>query len=231
MLGSGRPAAIFASISAVRLDFVASIQGSEKALATAPNDSLVLRKALNILPLVGDGALVLADRFIALDPLNPAAYAQRGFCLNVLRRYAEAIDACNKALALAPERNYPRYVASDSLILLDRAGEARAMLAKIPPDNYVRQTNEAIIAARGGDRAGAEALIAKIRGTYADQASYQYGEIHAQLGDADSAFAAFEKAVEVRDPGLISFKRDPYLDPLRRDPRHAALLKRLKFPT
>ena len=231
MPGSGRPAAIFASISAVRLDFVASLRGSEEALANAPDDTLVLRKALNILPFVGDGALVLADRFIALDPLNSAAYSQRGVCLYVLRRYAEAIDACNKAVALAPQRNYPRYFASNSLILLNRPGEARAVLAKIPPHDLLRQTYEAIIAARGGDRAGAEAEIAKIRGAYGDQASYQYSEIHAQLGDADRAFAAFDKAVEVRDPGLLGLKRDPFLDPIRRDPRFAALLKRLKFPT
>lgn len=48
---------------------------------------------------------------------------------------------------------------------------------------------------------------------------------------ADRAFAAFDKAVEVRDPGLLTFKRDPFLNPIRRDPRYAALPKRLKFPT
>ena len=83
---------------------------------------------------------------------------------------------------------------------------------------------------RGGERAGAEALIAKMRAAFGDAASYQYGQIYTQLGDANRAFVAFDKAVEVRDPGLDSFKRDPFLDPIRRDPRYAALLTRLKFP-
>ena len=105
------------------------------------------------------------------------------------------------------------------------------MLATLPPDDVIRQTDEAILAARGGDGAGAEALIPKIRGTMGDAASYQYGEIYAQLGDTDRTFAALNKAVDVRDPGLLYLKRDAFLDAIRRDPRFAALLARLKFPT
>jgi TolB-like protein len=232
MPGSGRPAAMFAQISAFRLDFVGALRGLEQALASEPNDSFVLRKALNSLLWLGDGAqaLALADRYIALDPLNPTAYNQRGQCLYVLRRYAEAIDAYNKVLVLAPQRNSPRSSISESLILLNRPDEARAMLAKMPPDDVFRQTDEAILAARGGDRAGVDTLINKMRAVSGDNASYQYGQIYTQLGDADRAFAAFDKAVEVRDPGMLNFKRDPFLDPIRRDPRYAALLTRLKFP-
>jgi len=104
------------------------------------------------------------------------------------------------------------------------------VLAKMPPDNVFRRTLEAILAARSEDRAGAEALIAKIRANHGDFASYQYGEIYAQMGDTDRAFAALDKAVEARDPGLLYLGRDPFLDPIRCDPRYAALRKRLKFP-
>ena len=50
------------------------------------------------------------------------------------------------------------------------------------------------------------------------------------MGDLDRAFAALDKAVEARDPGLMEVKLDPILDPIRRDPRYAVLLKRLNFP-
>ena len=63
-----------------------------------------------------------------------------------------------------------------------------------------------------------------------DEASLQYAEIYAELGDLDHAFESLDKAVEVRDPGLQLLRRDPFLDPIRRDPRYAALLKRLNFP-
>ena len=49
--------------------------------------------------------------------------------------------------------------------------------------------------------------------------------------DADRAFAAFDKAVEVRDPGVGYLNHDSFLDPIRGDPRFGALLQRLKFPT
>ena len=35
---------------------------------------------------------------------------------------------------------------------------------------------------------------------------------------------------EVKDAGLIYLKVDPFLDPIRNDPRYAALLRRLNFP-
>ena len=80
-------------------------------------------------------------------------------------------------------------------------------------------------------RSGAEMIIAKIRAAFGDSASYQNGQIYSQIGDLDHAFAAFNKAVEVRDPGLVNLKRDQFLDPIRRDLRYVALLTRLKFPT
>ena len=232
MPGSGKPAAVFADVSTFRLDFVATVRNIELALAAEPNDSFVLLKASGNLPWLGNGvrALALADRSINLDPLNPTAHVNRGLCLYALRRYTEAIDAFNEALAIAPQLNFPRQFASQSLILLGRPGDARALLAKMPVDNAYAQTGEAILAARGGNRAGAEAGIAKIRAVLGDTDSYQYGQIFAQLDDSDRAFAAFDKAVKVRDPGLLQFKRDPFLDPIRHDPRYAALLTRLKFP-
>lgn len=106
MPGSGRPATILAEISAYRLDFLATLRGFEQAMAAEPNDGFVLWKALNNFPWLGDAvqSLSLAERYIALDPLNPAAYNERGSRLYVLRLYADAIDAFNKALAIAPQR-------------------------------------------------------------------------------------------------------------------------------
>jgi len=72
--------------------------------------------------------------------------------------------------------------------------------------------------------------MAKIRTASGDSSSYQYAQINAQLGNIDGAFAALNKAVEALDPGLIYLKRDPFLDPIRKDPRYLALLTRLDFP-
>ena len=233
MPGSGLPIATLSAISSIRLDFASARHALEQAVAWSPNDVSVLESVIYPLASFTDGphALQLADRAIAFDPLNPDAYFLRGYCLYFLRRFEDAIQAFGKALALAPQRTRPRYWIAFCQTLLNRLDDARAALARIPIDNLFRLTAEALIAARSGDNAVAYAQIDKIRGQATDEATSQYAVIYAQLGDLDRAFAALDKAVEIRDPGLQGLKHDPFLDPIRRDPRYAALLKRLKFPT
>ena len=232
MPGSGLPAAQLAGISSVRLDFAAAVRGLELAVASNPNNVTVLETAIFELALLmgGPRPLQLADHAITLDPLNPDAYFSRGICLYVLRRFEDAIQAFGSGLALASQRSRPRYWIAFCQILLNRPADARGSLTRLPPDNLFRQTAEALLAARSGDRAGAFAAIAKISGEIADQASTQFAEIYAQLGDLDNSFASLEKAVEISDPGLQFLKSDPFLDPIRRDPRYAVMLTRLNFP-
>ena len=46
----------------------------------------------------------------------------------------------------------------------------------------------------------------------------------------DPAFEALDRAWQNLDAGLTALKTDPYLDPLRGDPRYAALLRKMNFP-
>jgi hypothetical protein len=49
---------------------------------------------------------------------------------------------------------------------------------------------------------------------------------YAAIGDKDNAFAELEKAYKSHDWFLQRMKVDPFLDPLRDDPRFEDLLKR-----
>jgi hypothetical protein len=49
-------------------------------------------------------------------------------------------------------------------------------------------------------------------------------------GAIDRAFEELAVAEKVKDPGLMSTMRDPFLKALRGDGRFAALVERLKFP-
>ena len=232
MPGSGLPVASLAAISSIRLDFASAVRGLQQAIGSNSYDGNVLLSVIFPLAMLGDTsqALQLADRAIGLDPFNPDAYFLRGFCLFVMRRYADAIAAFGKALALSPQRARPRIWIGFCQTLLNRPSDARAALVAVPDDNPYRLASEALIAARVGDRAGAYDPIAILRGQGGDSMSYQYGQIYAQLGDTDHAFAALDKAIEIRDAGLQFLKRDPFFDPIRRDPRFGSLLKQLKFP-
>jgi hypothetical protein len=48
--------------------------------------------------------------------------------------------------------------------------------------------------------------------------------------DADRAFAALDRAWQIKDPGLLGLKMDPTMDPLRGDQRFARLMEKLNFP-
>lgn len=233
MPGSGLPFTVLSGIAAIRLDFASALRALEQAVFSNPRDGNVLEGVIFQLASLTDGprSLQLAERAIVLDPLNPDAYFLRGFCLYCLRRFEDAIQAFSKASALASQRTRPRYWIAFCQTLLNRIDDARAALAALPPENLYRQTIDAIIAARRGDRAAAYAQVAKIRSKEANEAGLQYAQIYSQLGDLDSAFGALDKAVESRDPGLQLLKRDPFLDPIRPDLRYAALLRKLKFPT
>lgn len=52
------------------------------------------------------------------------------------------------------------------------------------------------------------------------------GAGYAALGELDSAFAWMDRAYEDRDSFLIWLRVSPLVDPLRRDPRFDALLRR-----
>jgi len=221
-----------AAVADARFDFAGALAFYQRARSFAPGDAAMLRLYGQYLGFIGDSdkALTLADRAITLDPLNPSGVGVRALILFYARRYAEAIATARRSLQLAPKRAIPRLWIGGSLIQLGRLPEARAEYARIPVENHSRHVGEAIVAARLGDRAGSDRSLAMVRQTQGDAANYQYAQIYAQRGETDQAFAALDRAWAFRDPGLISLRKDPFLDPLRGDPRFAGIEKRLNFP-
>lgn len=111
----------------------------------------------------------------------------------------------------------------------DFAG-ARRVFDRLPPDNMRRLTGNAFLAIHDGDRATAEQYRSAIISRYGDAAHYQFAQIDAQLGNIDQTFQELDQAWQQRDAGLASVKVDPFLDPLRSDPRFAAIVQKLRFP-
>lgn len=176
-------------------------------------------------------ALDLARQAQKRDPLNANAFAREGTVLATARRYAEAIPPLQKAVRLSPTVSRPRTQLGLCLMQLGRLPEADAEYRKAPPDDIYRLTGEAILFWRQGNRSASDRSLARAEEVFADQGSYQYAEIYAQRGDKERAFAALDRAWRVRDPGLTNVKVDPLLDPLRSDPRFAALERKLNFPS
>ena len=164
---------------------------------------------------------------LALDPLNPGARQVEAAVFYYGRRYPQAIEAGRRTLAIAPQNNRARTLMAWGLILSDRGDEAVAELKNAPAGDYRREVTEGIIAARAGRKQDALAAIEQLRKDYGETVHYQFAQIYAQLGMIDEAANALEVAWSTRDSGLAAVKVDPFMDPVRKDPRYLQIVKRL----
>ena len=81
-----------------------------------------------------------------------------------------------------------------------------------------------------GQHGDAEATLKKLRTTYGDSGAYQYAAVYSEWGDVPKALAWLDKSMRLRDPGLEYLRTDPFMDPLRKEPRFQAAVRELKFP-
>ena len=170
-----------------------------------------------------DEGLRLVDEARALDPLNSASHWAHADVLFSARRYADVVSYSRKLSRESPELFTFKDVLGHALLMLGRTQEAAVAFGPSIRDG-------ALLAARTGDRDAAYAKLAQVRSRHGQMASYYYGRVLAQLGDADSAFEALDDAWKIRDAGLAALKTDPYLDPLRSDSRYSALLRKVDLP-
>ena len=86
--------------------------------------------------------------------------------------------------------------------------------------------------ARSGHRAEAMAEINRMiaGGLTPSTSALSVVQIYGALGDLDHAFRWLDRAYEERDWALFFCRSDPLLEPLRRDPRWAAFVARMKYP-
>jgi serine/threonine-protein kinase len=228
----GAAHAALANVALSRIDFPSVLREAKEALALSPQDPDVIAfgsRNLGWFSSAEEGRR-LADAGIALDPLNARFYRYKCEALNYLRRYPQAIEAARNALALAPELRTVHGFMGDALLLLGRAAEAKTEYQAIGLDSPFYWLRLALLTARIGDRDGAARRIAQLRQQFGATYSCELGQIYAQLGDGNRAFAELNNAIAAKDSGLALLKVDPFLDPIRNDPRYADLLRRLHFP-
>lgn len=169
-----------------------------------------------------------------LDPLSVAIAVDAGFVAFYAGDLTEARRRLMSALLMAPE------VPGAHLWLgrleqreghLERAraeyeasGELKAWVPTISGAAYVE-------AVRGNTSAARMALVrldSMQRTRYVTP--YAVALVHVALGETDEAFTWLDRAVADRAHWLVWLNRDPRWDPIRRDPRFAALVQRVGVP-
>ena len=204
-----------------------------RARELAPGDADTLAAYGRYVAHVGhfDEALRAIDQAIASDPLNGTAYEFRTTTLFYARRYRDALKFAKQVEAKSPELAPDPVTVGDVLVALGSVADAQASYGKAAPDYWGRVTGEALIAARQGNKLAGLQKLERLRQLYGDGASTQFGEIYAQLGDRPAALSALERAYEVKDAGLSNMLVDPWLDPVRNEPRFKAIVAKMNFPS
>ena len=219
-----------ASVEYTSLDFTQASQAYERAVALAPGNAAALRESGNFAALMGrfDAGLEATRRAVVLDPLARASYGLLGRALYVARRYAESVVAFADVISLDPgfksgygERGLGFYGLGDL--------ESARASCEIKPDHWASQQCLAVVYDKLGRQADAEAELAKLK-QLGDSAAYQFATIYAQWGNTPKALEWLERALKLRDAGLVQLKTDPLMDPIREQPRFKAVMRELRFP-
>jgi serine/threonine-protein kinase len=212
-------------------DIGAAVVSARRALLLNPGSELVQRLCSGALSSVGDhaGAIRAAQAAVALDPISAEAAVNLAAILISARRYVEAEAAARRALMLGPDRAGTPATLSAALLMQGQYDEAGAAVEK-ESLTWSKITGRALVLAKRGQTDAARRELVALQNQFKDDASYQYAQIEAQLGDKDAAIRWLQNAQRVHDPGLTSgINVDPLLDPLRDDPRFQKMLLDLGF--
>lgn len=169
------------------------------------------------------------QRALELNPLSLQHNTVFAGFLYYQRKYDEAIQHFQETVALDP--NFPVTHLDLAIVYLAKGMYEQAIAECRKAGPYALQML-ALIHARAGRPDEARKILQELIERYRE-AYYSptwIGWIYLGLGDKDRAFEWFEKAYEDRD-ALLTFmlKVEPAFDPLRSDPRYAALLRKMNL--
>lgn len=171
-----------------------------------------------------------------LDPANPVYAVGLAFRLFWARRYTEAVQELQAVLEKEPAHPQALYFLGRAYVQQRRFAEARAILERalslLRPDDLNPLSAMAYLDALTGRRRQARAVIEKLEGHARRGYPFasQIAGIYAALGEKGAALDWLETAVQAREGPLVWLKVDPRFDPLRGEPRFAALLGAMHFP-
>jgi TolB-like protein len=209
-----------------------SMKEFERAIFLNPNYALAHHwYGGNLLLALGrfDQAIAEEKRALELDPVSPIISVTLGAAYKNARRNDEAIAQLRDTVGMHPEFYWAHRFLGLALELKGATGEAIAEYHKA----FELNDDPVVLAllAHAEVSIGKQNEARQILGELTEEAktryvpAYAFAVIHVALGEKDQALDWLERAARDHD-GLYStfFNVDPYLDPLRGDPRFKALV-------
>lgn len=180
-----------------------------------------------------DEAITEMKRAMDLEPLSIPQGGNYAAVLMYARRYDEALDQARKTYALDKVNPTANNWICHTLNSKGLYEESLAISEPTLGSGVNELWNAASLSyARMGRKREADAIIERWRNAEKTRymGNYWIAITLAAIGNKDGAFAELEKAYEAHDWFLQRIKVDPFLDPLRDDPRLATIVKRLNLP-
>ncbi len=181
-----------------------------------------------------DESIAEMKRAQELDPLSLIINADLGENYVLSRRYDEGIDQLRKTIELDPRFYYSyRWLG----IAYQMKGNYPAAIAEYSRSQ--RSNNdpwaERLLGqayAASGNKDEAFKSLARLREIAGKQyvPPYHFAILYTALGDNEQAFQWLEKSFQDRGQEMTRLKIDPFLDPLRDDPRLRELMRKVGFP-
>jgi TolB-like protein len=213
------------------LDLARAQAEYERALSLSPNDPGVLIRSGRFFVTMGrtEEGLSKIRRAIAMDQLNPKGYALLSYALGDAQRYREAIEANDRALQIDANSSEVRSARGLNYLLLGELDSARQSCETEKRDWQCRLCM-AILYDRLSRHADAESERAALQAESGEGVAYQMAEIYAQWGEIPKALDWLETAYRLPDAGIVTLRVDPFVDPLRKEPRFREIERKLNFP-
>jgi serine/threonine-protein kinase len=173
-------------------------------------------------------AAIHARRACELDPLSPPVMSGLAGSWLMLRQPDQAVSACNTTLDLDPGYPLALRFLGEAYLLKNMVSEAAGAFSKIEAP-VIAAGFLGYCHARGGCEEKARQILRDLERTLGPSPALQIAAVHLGLGDRDSAFKWLQRACAERSMGVHWLKVEPIWDPLRTDPRFAALLREMRL--
>ena len=183
-----------------------------------------------------DEAVAQLERALESDPLSLMTRMWLGEIMYLGRQYERVREQCRLMKELDPAYFLTYFELGEVGCEQGALGEAISDLrqgAALSGNAPLVLGWLGMALAKSGDVAGAREVLAGLHAAatqvYVPPTSFAW--IHLGLGEIDQAFTWMERAIDERDPIIVPIKSYPFLDPLRDDPRFAALLRKMNLET
>ena len=216
-------------------DWAGSESEFRRALALNPNYAYAHDAFGLALALQGrlDEAVAEGKRAAELDPLSPQILVDSIYALAWQGKYQAAMDLANRALDLDPAFFFPYLQQGWINIAAGKVDAAVPELQKAVAIGSPSWVAGFLGYAYGktGNRAGAMAVIEELnrKSLHGYVPPFSLAIVYLGMGDSGRAMDYLEQAYSAHSQVLCWLKMDRIFDPLRKEPRFIALMKKLHF--